>query len=210
MAAAGKAALEPLGFRRKSQSRVWLADRGFWLSIVEFQPSGWSKGSYLNVAAHWLWDFHVPLGYNYILDDVRAWVAFKDTEQFQPLAEQLAARAAEASHVLERRFATVVEAAEVLIARAEEYASEGKRAGWPEYDAGVAAGLVGRPDVAQRMLSAVAQSFANWQPDWVAGIEELASLAHDTPKFRLTIQQTIDRQRALLKLAPKPSLSIAD
>jgi hypothetical protein len=112
--------------------------------------------------------------------------------------------------VLEQRFATVGEAAAVLIARAEEYASEGKRAGWPEYDAGVAAGLVGRPDVAQRMLSAVAESFANWQPDWVAGIEELARLAHDAPRFRLIIQQTIDRQRALLKLEPRPSLSIAD
>ncbi len=55
IAAVAKSALAPLGFRRKGASRVWLADHGFWLDVVEFQPSGFSKGSYCNVAVHWLW-----------------------------------------------------------------------------------------------------------------------------------------------------------
>lgn len=54
IAEAAKAALRSLGFQRKGRSRTWLADHGWWLTIVEFQPSAWSKGSYLNVAAHWL------------------------------------------------------------------------------------------------------------------------------------------------------------
>jgi hypothetical protein len=34
---------------------VWLDDHTWWLVVVEFQPSSWSQGSYLNVGAMWLW-----------------------------------------------------------------------------------------------------------------------------------------------------------
>jgi hypothetical protein len=52
---AAKAALSPLGFQQKGRSRVWFADRGLWMLLVEFQPSGFGKGSYLNIGASWLW-----------------------------------------------------------------------------------------------------------------------------------------------------------
>ncbi|WP_352820518.1 DUF4304 domain-containing protein [Mesorhizobium sp. M0898] len=55
IASQAKIVLKPAGFQRKGKSRIWIADRGFWLSVVEFQPSSWSKGTYLNVAVHWLW-----------------------------------------------------------------------------------------------------------------------------------------------------------
>jgi hypothetical protein len=45
IAAAAKAALAPLGCVRKGQSRVWYSDQRYWVIAVEFQPSGWSKGS---------------------------------------------------------------------------------------------------------------------------------------------------------------------
>jgi hypothetical protein len=46
--------LKPLGLVRDGHSRVWRDDRGWWGIIVEFQPSGWSKGCYLNVGACFL------------------------------------------------------------------------------------------------------------------------------------------------------------
>ena len=55
IADAAKARLRPHGFHRKGRSRLWFADHGWWLTIVEFQPSAWSKGSNLNVAAEFLW-----------------------------------------------------------------------------------------------------------------------------------------------------------
>ncbi|MBO0772648.1 MAG: hypothetical protein J2P35_14415 [Actinobacteria bacterium] len=33
--------LAPLGVRRRGRSRTWLDDHGWWLGIVEFQPSSW-------------------------------------------------------------------------------------------------------------------------------------------------------------------------
>jgi hypothetical protein len=56
IAAAAKAALLPLGCKRKGQSRLWYSDQRFWVITVEFQPSGWSKGCYLNVGVKWLWN----------------------------------------------------------------------------------------------------------------------------------------------------------
>ncbi len=62
---AARAALLPLGLIQRGRSRVWLDDRGWFLIVVEFQPSSWSKGSYLNVAAMWLWRDKDYLSFDY-------------------------------------------------------------------------------------------------------------------------------------------------
>jgi hypothetical protein len=43
IAAAAKSALTPLGFQRKGASRIWFADKGYWLLVIEFQPSAWEQ-----------------------------------------------------------------------------------------------------------------------------------------------------------------------
>ena len=91
---AARRVLRPLGFFQRGRSRLWIGDHGWWLVVVEFQPSGWSKGSYLNVAAMWLWFekdyFSFDYGYR-----IGRFVPFKDEAQFAPLAENLARRAAD-------------------------------------------------------------------------------------------------------------------
>ena len=44
---------------------MWIDDNGWYLSVVEFQPSVWDKGSYLNVSVHFLWDEKDYLSYDY-------------------------------------------------------------------------------------------------------------------------------------------------
>ena len=56
--------LRPLGVTQKARSRTWLDDRGWFVANVEFQPSGWSKGSYLNVGAHFLWTWNGFLSFD--------------------------------------------------------------------------------------------------------------------------------------------------
>jgi hypothetical protein len=51
---AARTALGPLGLRQ-GRSRLWIDDHGWWLVNVEFQPSSWRKGSYLNVGEQHLW-----------------------------------------------------------------------------------------------------------------------------------------------------------
>jgi hypothetical protein len=53
---AGRSHLTSIGVQQMSRSpRLWTADRGWWLINVEFQPSGYSVGSYLNVGLQHLW-----------------------------------------------------------------------------------------------------------------------------------------------------------
>lgn len=68
---AAEEVLKPLGVFQRGQSRLWIDDNGWFLTLVEFQPSGFSKGSHLNVALNFLWDqdfsstalsFHFPIG----------------------------------------------------------------------------------------------------------------------------------------------------
>lgn len=81
--------LKPLGVKRKGQSRTWLDDNGWWLLVIEFQPSSWSKGTYLNVGIHWLWHpkeyFSFDLGYR-----EAGYVEYKSNSQFEPKAREMA------------------------------------------------------------------------------------------------------------------------
>ncbi len=53
---AAREVFKPHGLFQKGQSRLWVDDNGWFLILVEFQPSAWDKGTYLNVAIHYLWD----------------------------------------------------------------------------------------------------------------------------------------------------------
>ncbi|MBI3133814.1 MAG: hypothetical protein HYZ14_03980 [Bacteroidetes bacterium] len=44
-----KARLKPFGIFQKSQSRIFLHDKGWYTTVIEFQPSKWSKGTFLNI-----------------------------------------------------------------------------------------------------------------------------------------------------------------
>lgn len=57
--------LKPYGLFQKGSSRIWIDDNGWYLIVVEFQPSAWDKGSYLNVAIHYLWDEKDYLSFDY-------------------------------------------------------------------------------------------------------------------------------------------------
>lgn len=47
--------LTPAGFFQAGSSRVWLEDNGWFMVMAEFQPSGFSKYSSLNMGLHFLW-----------------------------------------------------------------------------------------------------------------------------------------------------------
>ena len=62
---AANAILKHYGLFQKGSSRVWIEDNGWYLTVVEFQPSAWDKGTYLNVSVHFLWDEKDYLSYDY-------------------------------------------------------------------------------------------------------------------------------------------------
>ena len=61
---AAREILSPMGLIQKGQSRTWIDDNGWYFTVVGFQPSGFGKGSYLNVGIHFLWTTHDYLSYD--------------------------------------------------------------------------------------------------------------------------------------------------
>jgi hypothetical protein len=198
IAAAAKAALEPLGLRRKGQSRIWYSDQRSWVISPEFQPSGWSKGSYLNVRVKWLWSPGPGWSFSYRPMD---FVPFISAGQFTPLIEAMAARAAQEVEAMRNRFITFADVYRYLIAHAT-------LDGWPVYNAAVAAALAGDEQTARRFF----QQMKDWETygyDWELRLKAdsaaLEALLFDPEKFRAKILSVIERKRALMKLPPDPN-----
>lgn len=204
IAHAAKGALQPFGFRRKGQSRLWLADHGWWLTVVEFQPSGFSKGSYLNVAAHWLWSDLGFISFDFGDDrGIRAagFVEYVADDQFQVAADRLAAAAAQRARRLARQLYSIEATAELLLGRESSPASQGGGS-WLTYHAGVAAGLAGREEDARAMLLAVTDERVK------GAAERFVDVLPDAARFKGLASSLIVTQRQKLRLpAVNPALS---
>lgn len=62
---AARTVLQPMGLIQRGKSRVWIDDNGWFFTVVEFQPSGFTKGSHLNVAVNFLWHESEHLAYHF-------------------------------------------------------------------------------------------------------------------------------------------------
>lgn len=51
-----KEILIPLGVFQKGTSRLYLDDNDYFFTVIEFQPSSWSNGTYLNIGLTFLWN----------------------------------------------------------------------------------------------------------------------------------------------------------
>lgn len=182
---------------------MWLADRGFWLSIVEFQPSGFGKGSYLNVSAHWFWSA-VPgsLSFDYCLKRQKPWIAFRDAAEFKVLADRLAKQAAEESEELRTRIPNIRAVGALLVAEERAWQNEDRGGGWPAFHAAVASGLSGDMATARTLFDSAYTTLGSWRPDLQALLAPYANALKNGPAFRKFIAQTIDRQRPAFGLGP--------
>lgn len=202
IAAAAKVALGPLGFRRKGRSRMWLADHRWWLTVVEFQPSAWSKGSYLNVAAHWLWSGTGTVSFDFG-GRIAEHVEYLTDDQFARAAVQLAERAAVEAQRLTEIFEGLSKAAQVLLEEAQTKSEQPHlHPGWSDYNAGVSAALVGRRDEAREIFTRILDSPAPPGSVLHLAAERMAQLLNEPTEFREEVISLIKRQREALRLPP--------
>jgi hypothetical protein len=183
--------------KRRGRSRLWLKDNSWWLSLVEFQPSGWSKGSYLNVAAMWLWH---PKDH-FVFDEcarVGGFVEFADAESFSTGAGELGRLAASETSKNLRRFSSVAQVAAHLAA-----AAAGNP--WHHYHAMMAALALNdlKSAGAQQAALARVDHPASWCVDLKAKAQAVVQAAsHSSPQDVVYLE--VQRARELLKL---PSMS---
>lgn len=199
VASAAKSSLGPLGFVRKGRSRTWIADHSWWAAVVEFQPNSWSKGSYLNVAAHWLWSDQEHLSFDFG-GRIDGYVEYGSDAQFSVAVAALAERAANESLRLAQMFVSLPETARLLLSKVRE----GSDSGWGAYHAAVAAGLAGFHDDANEMLARVANGFASPDSALALATKRISAIGVETENFCNEVRSLIGAHRAALRL---PALS---
>jgi hypothetical protein len=194
-----RSALRPIGCTQKGRSRTWLDDHHWWVTVIEFQPSSWSKGTYLNVGACWLWNTKDYLSF----DDgyrVDSFVSAENLESFESAVEAIAARAREEVLQFRHRFPTVRTVAGYL--KSKETRSEDI---WSHYHAGVSCGLAGWSSESERRLRAalaVEERDAEWVHNLKAECGRLLPLVSNAPAFRSHVLDVISASREALKLKP--------
>jgi hypothetical protein len=198
IAAAAKATLLPIGCRRIGQSRCWISDERYWIIFIEFQPSGWAKGSYLNVGASWLWHARKGLAFN-VGYRVADFIRFESTEQFTPLIGDMAAVAAREVVKLREKFKSFAEIHYYLINHLSE--------GWPVYHAAVAAGLAGDIETSSRLFVQFDAWCNSYHRKAILQSEStsLASILAQPAQFRAAVQTIIEKCRALNGLPRDPN-----
>ena len=62
-----KEILIPIGVFQKGTSRIYLDDNDYFFTVIEFQPSSWDRGTYLNIGITFLWGDNQPdiLGFGF-------------------------------------------------------------------------------------------------------------------------------------------------
>jgi hypothetical protein len=204
LTAVGRNFLRPMGLFQKGRSRTWLDDHGWWVCVVEFQPSRWSRGSYLNVGCMWLW-----CEKDYISFDqgsrIESFSGFQDQDQFELEASRLAKRAAEEVQRYRLLFPNVHSVCEFYLGQPVMPPGH-----WQHFHAGVACAMAGKLSDAVRFFDHFLAADGN-RPEWLIAAQtdakRLKALTADTIEFREVITNRVRRARELQKL---PTATLVD
>ena len=190
--AAAKKLLKPIGLQRKGTSRSWFDDHGWWLTHVEFQPSAWSKGSYLNVGVCWLLyegsDSSFNVGHRVDVPFVEA----NERTDFDCEIHTMAERAKQEVLKYRDAFPTPRKAADY-------YLTKDSLTTWDHYYGGVILGLCQDVKYARQFLNEVATHAARW--DWERALAQRAAdllpLLSEHAAFVRTVRGIVLRTRSI-------------
>lgn len=195
---AARQILAPEGIFQKGRSRTWIDDHGWWIIVIEFQPSSWSRGSYLNVGAMWLWHEQDYFSFDSDGRVTTPFIKYVNDDQFAPEARKLAQNAVVEARKLRKRFASLQLTANYL----KQRVTETPRNPWTVFHAAMSLGCAGRTSDARTCFKRLAELKAEF--DWETKLQHTArqfeNILDDPAQFLTRVQDTIARSRSLLKL----------
>lgn len=195
---AARRSLGDLGLcRRRSSPRLWWLDRGWWLVNVEFQPSSWSVGSYLNVGLQHLWVVRDHRIFEYgsrVPISGGQFVELVGNESDVRAAADAVAQAAR--HVVQE-WVTRLGNDQLHLRWLRDIGGMG----WDAFNAAIAAQLSGaQAKPAFLTTAADLDRGIDWQRDLADDCNHLAALSNDPARFREAVAGRIATTRAHLKL----------
>ncbi|HEY1371668.1 MAG TPA: hypothetical protein VGH50_04300 [Candidatus Binatia bacterium] len=194
-----KQILQPVGFTQRGRSRLWFADNGWWLVLVEFQPSSWSRGTYLNVAAKFLWSGDGVFSFDFSFGSSRigTFCEFVDEKQFSVEVRRLAESAAKEAQRFHREFAT-------MEAMADNLGTHVLSNPWGLYHAAAAAILAGRTEKARTFWAQLENNLQEETTEWAKNLQRaagsLSSMSNEPANVVDVLAERVRHSRELLKL----------
>jgi hypothetical protein len=191
---------------QKGQSRQWTDDHHWWVCGVEFQPSSWARGSYLNVYAMWLW---VVKDYWSHDEGIRAegFTEFQNEIQFAAEAQRLAERAAQEVRRYRALFPNIRALADFYLKKLPAGS-----ASWQTFHSAVACALADRPCDAEHFFDWYLSKSPGESPQWLLNSQaeavKLRALVRKRDDFRNAIIDRIMRARVLLKLPERSTINL--
>ena len=131
-----KEAFAPYGIKRFGQSRSWFDDHGWFVTIIEFQPSGFARGTFLNVGVSFNWYVRGHFTYDIGFRE-SGLIRFNDEEQFSTEVRRLTQIALNKT-LQYRKELTTIEAAKTFIVNNKTGDSL-----WGNYHRGIICALAG-------------------------------------------------------------------
>lgn len=165
--------------------------------VVEFQPSSWSRGSYLNVGCMWLWNIRQHLSFD-VGYRVNGFSPFENGQQFGLAADKLTAGALEKVREYRRVFRSIHDVSNY-------YFENVPKSFWPCFDAAIAHSLAGRAEASTQILAACLDG-SNDDPPWLTearlDARTLAVSVGDVYRMRDIISDRVMQNRAQQHLPP--------
>jgi hypothetical protein len=137
--------LKPYGIKRKGQSRTFIDDHGWYYILIEFQPSSWNRGTYLNIGVDFNWYLDEYLGFSFYSPGVLGareseLILFVDEEQFSNEIIKLCEIVIERVHEYRNLFKDLKYAEKTLI----KHYFPNTDLFWGNYNRGIISGLNGK------------------------------------------------------------------
>jgi hypothetical protein len=141
--------LGPHGFTQKGQSRLWYFSGNYYLILVEFQPSSWDQGTYLNVGLdfNWYHKDYLAFEFGHRLSDFKS---PQNQDQFSSEIERLCDLAVERAGEYKNIFTDMKMAGDKLLKLHTDKSNT-----WEQFHLGVLFGVGGHDEKAVSYLKKV-------------------------------------------------------
>jgi hypothetical protein len=186
--------LLPHGFFQEGRSRTFLYDNGWWTIMVEFQPSSFSKGTYLNIGLDFNFYPRDFLAFTYGYREKR-FESAENEEQFEKLIISCCEYAIKKVETLKNKFHSVHSATKA-------FKKESTGSAQNNFDLGILYGLGGKIARAKRYLLKIIQE----KPEHEHEIDrqnyayQAIEWLEDNALFQENVKQLIRKTREMKKL----------
>jgi len=189
------------GIKQKGQSRLFIDDNDWFIIIIEFQPSKFGNGTYLNIGINFNWNIQDYYSFD-IGNREKEFVEYINEEQFTEEINKLCKYSIEKIHDYKNKFKDINNAEKIILRH--NFTSDEL---WGNYHRGIISGLVGNKNNLIKYFNKLLEQPENnieWITEFKKQIKGLMALANkNITDFTEKIQMIIMETRKLKKLEDK-------